>query len=580
MVKPTPRLCPRTALRTAVSALIALSILWGVGPTAGAAQATVGLGTADSFAVLAGSTVTNTGSTLVNGDLGVSPATAVTGFPPGTVNGTIHAGDAAAAQAQSDLTIAYNDAAGRACDVSLTGQDLGGKTLTAGAYCFSSSAQLTGTVTLNAKGDADAVFIFQIGSTLTTASASSVSLINGADACNIFWQIGSSATLGTNTAFRGNILALTSITLVTGATVVNGRALARTGAVKLDTNTLTRATCAPTPTPTPTPTATPTPTPTPTATATATVEPLGVVPPSGGGTTPASEPAVSDVPRTGGAPEEGGFPWLLIVVPACAGLVSLGRSARAPRRFPSRTGGRSQGILATLLLIASLFIAPVTASGSASAEPAGPGLLRPQPMTEPSVLRDPQVAHPVAAPSALFRPGLDLRAPPIEIPLQLRIPSINVVAPMLGVGITSSDAMNAPMGPPDDDIWQKAFWYRGSGTPGDAGTATIAGHVSGGRSGSVFARLGDLRRGNTIVVHDPRSDLDIHFTVTATRIYSLEQLARPSILAAIYGSGPVSGRGPLPSPDGVSHLTLITCAGDRVGSTYGHRLVVYADRTN
>ena len=214
------------------------------------AQAPVGLGTAGSFAVLGGSTVTNTGPTVVNGDLGVSPGNACTGFAspctgggPGTVNGTIHAGDAVAAQAQSDLTTAYNSAAGRACDVNLTGQDLGGMTLTSGVYCFSSSAQLTGTLTLDAQGDPDAVFIFQIGSTLTTASNSSVNLINAAQACNVFWQVGSSATLGTTTSFQGNILALTTITANTGATV-DGRLLARNGAVNLDSNTITRARCA------------------------------------------------------------------------------------------------------------------------------------------------------------------------------------------------------------------------------------------------------------------------------------------------------------------------------------------------
>jgi hypothetical protein len=207
------------------------------------AQAPVSLGTADSFGVLGGSAVTNTGPTVVNGDLGVSPGTAVTGFPPGTVNGTTHAADAAAAQAQSDLTTAYNDAAGRACNTALTGQDLGGLTLTSGAYCFSSSAQLTGTLTLDAQGDPNAVFIFQIGSTLTTASGSNVNLINGAQSCNVFWQVGSSATLGTTTTFRGNILALTSITATTGATV-DGRLLARNGAVTLDSNTVTRAQCA------------------------------------------------------------------------------------------------------------------------------------------------------------------------------------------------------------------------------------------------------------------------------------------------------------------------------------------------
>jgi Ice-binding-like len=214
---------------------------------ASSAQAqTVSLGTTGSFAVLGGSTVTNTGPSVINGDLGVSPGTAVTGFPPGIVNGTIHAADAVALQAQSDLTTAYNDAAGRACNTVLTGQDLGGLTLTPGVYCFATSAQLTGTLILNAQGNADAVFIFQIGSTLTTASNSTVSLINGAQSCNIFWQVGSSATLGTTTMFRGNILALTSNTAATGATV-DGRLLARNGAVTLDNNVVTRAQCATSP---------------------------------------------------------------------------------------------------------------------------------------------------------------------------------------------------------------------------------------------------------------------------------------------------------------------------------------------
>jgi hypothetical protein len=212
------------------------------------AQAPVSLGTAASFAVLGASTVTNTGPSVINGDLGVSPGTAVTGFPPGTVNGTIHAADAVAAQAQSSLTAAYIDTAGRACQMVLTGQDLGGLTLTHRVYCFSSSAQLTGALTLDAQGDPNAVFIFQIGSTLTTASGSNVNLINGAQSCNVFWQVGSSATLGTTTTFRGNILALTSITATTGATV-DGRLLARNGAVTLDSNTVTRAQCAAPPPP-------------------------------------------------------------------------------------------------------------------------------------------------------------------------------------------------------------------------------------------------------------------------------------------------------------------------------------------
>ncbi len=195
------------------------------------------LGTAASFAVLGGSTVTNTGMTVVTGNLGVSPGTAVTGFPPGIVvpPGTIHTGDAVAATAQSDNAIAYNNLAGQACNHNLTGQDLGGKTLTSAVYCFSSSAQLTGTLTFNAEGNAKAVFIIQIGSTLTTASTSAVQVINGGSVCNVFWQVGSSATLGTSTVFGGNILALTSITLNT-STSVFGRVLAQHGAVTLDTN--------------------------------------------------------------------------------------------------------------------------------------------------------------------------------------------------------------------------------------------------------------------------------------------------------------------------------------------------------
>jgi len=212
-----------------------------------AVPATVGLGTAGDFSVLAGSAVTNTGPTVISGDagqggnLGVSPGSAVTGFPPGAVlpPGTIHVTDGVANNAQADLTIAYNDAAGRQCDQNRTDQDLGGLTLKTGVYCFDTSAQLTGTVTLDAEGNPDAVFIFQVGSTLTTASNSTVALLGGAQACRVFWQIGSSATLGTNTAFTGNVLALTSITANAGADV-EGRLLARNGAVTLDSNTVKR----------------------------------------------------------------------------------------------------------------------------------------------------------------------------------------------------------------------------------------------------------------------------------------------------------------------------------------------------
>jgi hypothetical protein len=215
-----------------------ISILW----FSAAAVAQVPLGTAQNFGALAGSAVTNTGPTVVNGSVGVSPGSSVTGFPPGVVvGGTIHSANATAAQAQTDLTAAYNIAAGTPCTTNLAA-DLGGMTLTPGVYCFDSSAGLTGTLTLDLQGNPNAVFLFKIGSTLTTASGSSVVLVNsGGTTCppNVNWQVGSSATLGTGSTFIGNILALTSITLTTGASM-NGRALARNGAVTLDSNTITR----------------------------------------------------------------------------------------------------------------------------------------------------------------------------------------------------------------------------------------------------------------------------------------------------------------------------------------------------
>ena len=206
--------------------------------------AQISLGTAQNFGVLGGSTVTNTGATTVNSNVGVSPGSSVTGFPPGVVvGGAIHSNDAVAMQAQNDLTTAYNNIAATACTVDLTGQNLGGLTLTAGVYCFSSSAQLTGTLTLDMQGNPNALFLFQIGSTLTTATASAVTVINGGSSCNrVYWQVGSSATLGTGTSFAGDILALTSITVTTGANTT-GKTLARNGAVTLDTNNVN--TCGP-----------------------------------------------------------------------------------------------------------------------------------------------------------------------------------------------------------------------------------------------------------------------------------------------------------------------------------------------
>lgn len=198
--------------------------------------AAVTLGPASAFTVLAGSTVTNTGATIVTGDLGVSPGSSVVGFPsPGTVTGTIHAGNATAATAQTALTAAYNDAAGRTTGVIGLSGDLTGLTLAPGLYKSTSSLAISGALTLDALGDPNAIFIIQIASTLTTGPGSQVILAGGARAANVIWQVGSSATLGTNSFFKGTILADQSITVNTGARV-DGRVLARTGAVTMDTN--------------------------------------------------------------------------------------------------------------------------------------------------------------------------------------------------------------------------------------------------------------------------------------------------------------------------------------------------------
>ncbi len=202
----------------------------------GWAQSAPSLGSAQSFAVLGASAVTNTGPTVVTGDLGVSPGTSVTGFPPGSVTGgAVHAGDAPANAAQAAAHTAYAALVAEHCGTNLTGKTLGTSpgavTLSPGVYCFASSAELTGTLTLSGSG----VYVFQIKSTLTTASKSSVVLAKGATAGNVFWQVGSSATLGTNTAFEGSILANISGTVTTGASVT-GRVFALTGAVTLSGN--------------------------------------------------------------------------------------------------------------------------------------------------------------------------------------------------------------------------------------------------------------------------------------------------------------------------------------------------------
>ena len=296
-----------------------------------AATATVNLGTSSTYAVLAGSAITNTGATTIHGDIGISPGSAITGFPPGMQpTGTTHVADGAALLAKTDLGTASVDAAGRTPFTTVSG-DLGGTTLVAGVYHSTSSIGLTGAVTLNGAGDASSVFIFQAGSTLTTASSSSVVLENGAQACNVFWQVGSSATLGTTTNFAGTIIATTSITLDTGATV-NGRALALGGAVTMDANTITVPTCnassstTTTTGPSTTTTTTTAPTTTTTAHTTSTTVKPGTSPGSSSTTTPTIVVPVG-APATGAGGSARNASTLLLPL----GLIALGLAGVAGR---------------------------------------------------------------------------------------------------------------------------------------------------------------------------------------------------------------------------------------------------------
>lgn len=247
------------------------------------------LGTTESFSVVGAETVTNTGPSVLGQSLGVHPGTTAPGFPPGLVGGETHLGDAVALQAKSDLSDAYDDAAGRTPFIDLPAE-LGGQTLTPGTYRLP-AAQLTGTLTLDTRGDPAAVFIFQLTSGLTTATDSEVAFLDDAASCNVYWQIAESATIGTRTDFVGTVMASTSISMDDGATL-EGRALAQTGEVTLINNTITTPVCD-APTPTPTATETPVPTDTPSATPVPTVAPSD---------TPAPVTPENPAPPTGPTP--------------------------------------------------------------------------------------------------------------------------------------------------------------------------------------------------------------------------------------------------------------------------------------
>ncbi len=313
--------------------------------TAGAAIVpTVPLATSAQYSVMGGQTVTNTGPSVLAESIGLSPGTSVVGFAqpggPGTVlpPGVINIANGPAGQAQLDLTAAYDNAAGRPINATTT-SELGGLILGPGVYSGPSKSplQITGPLVLDGQGDPNAVFIFQTYSTLVTASSSTVSVVNGASECNVFWQVLSSATLGTGSVFTGNIMALQSITVNTGVTV-HGRALARNGATTLDNDVFTSPSCVPSSAPSPRTTPTGSPSETPSGTPSQVVPPTGAAPPTT--TTPRPRtpgvPPVSGPPRTGAAPLAAPTPWLPLVfggllgtagVAAMAGIVLIRRTS-------------------------------------------------------------------------------------------------------------------------------------------------------------------------------------------------------------------------------------------------------------
>jgi hypothetical protein len=238
----------------------------------------------------------------------------------------------------------------------------------------------------------------------------------------------------------------------------------------------------------------------------------------------------------------------------------------------------SLGYLVTILFmfVAILVGCKNDEAGSALVEPTLPFLEAPS--VQPTIEMTPTPTPILLGP--LFDSGIDLMAKPIEVPIELQIPSLKVTAPVLGVGLTENNVMDTPKGAVGDAIWHAAYWYRGSGIPGEPGTATIAGHVNDPLGvPEIFADLGDLDPGDQIIIHYSTLNIDIQFIVDQVKVYSLEESSDPSVLVQIFGDGPIAGTSPQPAPDGLSHLTLITCAGNIVNGQFDHHLVVYATRS-
>lgn len=565
---------------------------------------TVPLASTANYAVLGGSTVTNTGNSVLNGSLGLSPGTSITGFPPGIVNapGTTNKTNAVALQAQNDLTTAYVNAAGRSVDATVAA-NLANQNLQAGVYSASGKGALllSGPLTLDGAGNPNSVFIFQTNSTLTTGSGSRVTLINGAQECNVFWQIGSSATLGSGSVFVGNILALASIT-VNNSVTVHGRALARTAAVTLDNDVFTRPKCDLTSSSGGSGGSGTTP-----ATiasggsngsgsTTVTTKPAGSVAASSTGTQKVARPRIPSglppsgpgIPGISGPPQTGvapvapyEFPWVPVLLISLAALIiAMGAWYQFARKSFLHTRDVTRTFITTHRVV-SLAMAVVMIGAISSA------LIYNDADTKPFKRSGAAASLSVKAkkgtelfvPAALTDGIIGLRDGTNETPLEIKLPTVRASADIIGVGVTKKNAMSAPMGKPDDPVWHQAFWYRGSAIPGAPSTALIAAHVNGPKGiQGPFAHLKELKIGDPIVIRDTRTGTDMVFKVTVMHSYPLSQTKDKDVLTAIYGEGPVAGTEPVASKDGLAHISLITCDGVFVNGTHDHRLLVQAIR--